>query len=99
MNDRLLLTAVGMLRTNSKRQRFAAAGIEGTVRTAFQFACLGNFTGIIFSANVETELGQGQVDYLVDPVSVALEEEEIIRDSMWEDVTENFKRAEAAQWN
>lgn len=102
MRSSLLTAAAEMLRRQGERgagrRRVKDDDIEGVVSTEFQFACLGSIAGIEFSAEVETDLGQGRVTFLVDPRLGFLEDEGIMG-GRWTDVTDRFRRAEAAPNN
>ena len=102
MRNAIAAVAAGMLRRQgekgAERGRLKHDDIEGELKTQFGFACLGSFTGVEFTAKVETDLGKGKAAFIVDPRLALLEPEEIAA-GRWENVTERLLRAEASAYN
>ena len=68
MADVLFDTACLMLKEGKERKNIKDPEIEGEVRTHFDQQVLGSISGVEFRATVETNLGTGDVKYLVRPV-------------------------------
>jgi hypothetical protein len=56
-----------MIQGGAERKIVKHPDIEGEIRTKFESQCLGSIAGIEFHATVETELGTGNVKYLIRP--------------------------------
>lgn len=102
MRNSLIVTAAEILRRHdgedADREPVRDDDMEGVVMTRFRIACIGSIAGIAFSAEVETSLGRGRVEFIIDPRTGFAEDEEIMA-GQWSDVTENFRRARTAPLN
>lgn len=67
MADVLFDTSCLMLKKGEGRKIVRDPEIEGEIRTLFAEQVLGSVGGVEFHATVETELGTGNVKYLVRP--------------------------------
>ena len=66
-SDVLFDAACLMLKRGRERQNIKDPAVEGEVRTKFEEQALGGICGIEFHATVETDMGTGNVKYLVRP--------------------------------
>ncbi|OGZ94965.1 MAG: hypothetical protein A2847_02205 [Candidatus Sungbacteria bacterium RIFCSPHIGHO2_01_FULL_50_25] len=102
MRNTLIFGAIELLRYHGEkgngRKRIKTDDIEGFITTEFEPSYLGSITGIVFHADIDTELGRGKVRFLMDPRYAALDPEDILR-RPWTDVTENFQKASRAHLN
>ncbi len=95
--DLLFETARDMLRARPRkdatRRTVKTDKLEGVVKTELKQACLGTFVGIMFTAEVETDMGKGSVRYLVldDHLN-----EELVNNTWLES---NPQRSRSAAWN
>jgi len=67
MSESLFQSACTMLRDGLKKRGFLEEAIAGLITTELKEKTFGQISGIEFFAEVETELGRGQVKFLVNP--------------------------------
>ncbi len=65
MSDALYETACSMYRNDQRRAPVVTWDMEGQVRTTGEKAALIWITGVLFTAEVETDLGKGKVSFIV----------------------------------
>jgi hypothetical protein len=65
MSDALYDTACEMYRNDERRAPVMTWDMEGQVRTSYERTTLVWITGVMFTAEVETDLGKGKVTFIV----------------------------------
>jgi hypothetical protein len=67
MSESLFQSACTMLRDGLKKRGFLEETIAGLISTELKEKTFGQISGVEFFAEVETDLGRGQVKFLVNP--------------------------------
>ncbi len=70
MGMELFRVARKMLLERKSREGFLSEEMGGVVTTTFRENSVGQISGVVFSAEVESNGGRGQVVYLVNPTDV-----------------------------
>lgn len=91
----LLKASQEMFRKRKQRQDIKTDEFEGWVETDFKHAALGWFSGIVFSAEIESDKGRTWTRYIVNTRNL----EEIDIDQEVIDITYKPEFAQNAPWN
>lgn len=75
MSVELFQVARKMLKERSGREGFLTAEMGGVVTTSFKESAVGQISGVVFFAEIESDSGRGRVVYLVNPTDVIDEKE------------------------
>jgi hypothetical protein len=95
--DRTVLYETGceMYKKGSKKKRIKTDSLEGRVASDFMYRALpGNFGGVKFIANIETNLGTGLVEYVIQNFDL----ECALKEGEWVEVFDEGPSS-SAQWN
>lgn len=87
MRTQLFLMACEMALNGRYRRTFKRSDMEGYVTTDYKEGRIASLTGVFFTAKVETELGSGEIEFLVRPADVSAYTE---KDFVWQ--TERARR-------
>lgn len=106
MRNELVSLAAALIRTRGEpggdRVRFKRDDMAGELRTRYRVACLGTIVGMVFSAEIESDLSRGRVKFILDSAIADLDLETLGvlgRETSWRDVTSSFRRAGTAALN
>lgn len=74
VRNTLFHVARRMLLKGQEKIRVKTDSVEGIVTTDMKIGCIGALAGIVFFAEVDTNLGSTKASYILDPTSVEREE-------------------------
>jgi len=62
----LIEESLQLIRSGELKRNFKSKGFEGQILTKHKHVSLGHLSGTMFSANIESELGNTTMDYAID---------------------------------
>lgn len=66
MRSGVVKAALRLAQEGSDRLFFSSEKYEGEVKTSGQYASLGFFSGVVFEATIESELGEANIRFIAD---------------------------------
>jgi hypothetical protein len=65
IGNQLVLSASEMLEKGSEKLSIASDHFEGVITTGYKWSSIGTFSGIKFKAEIESDLGKTDVDFIL----------------------------------